>query len=357
MSVQISQPDFLKLVGIVAKIPEFRTVRDRVDLLTMTLRGVPRADDILGQLDLDGNPRIVSVRVVERLITFGRVTPDKEALGVFVNMIIDYGGEGDESDFLRELLDRYALDRPVVKSPVLVADDWKGRDSTSSVQEKIFGENTLRDIRMLQMALKASQAVVRITLPQGTGSGFIVGDNLVMTNHHVLGSQDTADASKFEFGYQIGPDGNPQLPQSRQAKAGGLFHTNVDLDFSVAELESIPEDVQPLLLKATRPQKEARVSIIQHPGGAYKMISMQNNFIAFANDKILQYTTSTMPGSSGSPVFNDDFEVVAIHHSGGLLLEPGTNQKYLRNAGTSMIAVLDDLRLDAADIYARINRG
>jgi hypothetical protein len=36
MSVQISQPDFLKLVGIVAKIPEFRTVRDRVDLLVMT---------------------------------------------------------------------------------------------------------------------------------------------------------------------------------------------------------------------------------------------------------------------------------------------------------------------------------
>jgi V8-like Glu-specific endopeptidase len=208
---------------------------------------------------------------------------------------------------------------------------------------------------MLQLALKASQAVVRIALPKGTGSGFIVGDNLVMTNHHVLGDQGTADASQYEFGYQIGPDGNPQLPQSRQAKAAGLFHTNVDLDFSVAELESIPDDIEPLLLKPERPQKETRVSIIQHPGGAYKMISMQNNFIAFANAKVLQYTTSTMPGSSGSPVFNDDFAVIAIHHSGGLLLEPGSNQKYLRNAGTSMIAVLDDLRQNAADIYARIN--
>ena len=357
MSVEITQPDFLELVSIVAKVPDFRTVRSRVDLLDLTLRGVPRADDILGQLDLDGNPRIVSVRVIERLITFGRVTPDKEALGVFLNMIIDSVGTTEESDFLRNLIDKYALDRPVVKSPVFKEDDWKGRDSGSSVQEKVFGENTLRDIRMLQLALKASQAVVRIALPNGTGSGFIVGDNLVMSNHHVLGDQDAANESTYEFGYQIGPDGNPQLSQSRQAKMDGLFYTNTELDFSVAELQSVPDDVEPLLLKPERPQRDSRVSIIQHPGGAYKMISMQNNFIAFANLKVLQYTTNTMPGSSGSPVFNDDFEVVAIHHSGGLLVEPGSNQKYLRNAGTSMIAVLQDLENNAADIYARINHG
>lgn len=355
MSVQISQPDFLKLVGIVAKIPEFRTVRDRVDLLVMTLRGVPRDDDILAQLDLDGSPRIVAVRVVERLITFGRVSPDKEALGVFVNMIIDSGGASEENDFLRELLQTYALDRPVVKSPAI--EDWRGRDSSASVQEKIFGENTLRDISMLQLALKASQAVVRIVLPNGTGSGFIVGDNFAMTNHHVIGDQETANGSEFEFGYQIGPDGNPQMPLVVQAKAGGLFYTNADLDYTVVELEAIPEDIGPLALKPERAQRDGRVTIIQHPGGAYKMISMQNNFVAFANAKVLQYTTSTMRGSSGSPVFNDDYDVIAIHHSGGLLQEPGSDQKYLRNAGTSMIAVLDDLRQNAADIHARVKPG
>jgi hypothetical protein len=53
-------------------------------------------------------------------------------------------------------------------------------------------------------------------------------------------------------------------------------------------------------------------------------------------------------------VFDDDFQVIAIHHSGGMLIEPGTKQCYLRNAGTSMIAVLKDLQVNAPEIYARL---
>jgi len=38
-------------------------------------------------------------------------------------------------------------------------------------------------------------------------------------------------------------------------------------------------------------------------------ISMQNNFVAYADRQVLQYTTTTLPGSSGAPVFDDDFQV------------------------------------------------
>ena len=39
--------------------------------------------------------------------------------------------------------------------------------------------------------------------------------------------------------------------------------------------------------------------------------------VAPAPDELfLQYTTDTLPGSSGSPAFNKDWEVVALHHSG-----------------------------------------
>ena len=67
---------------------------------------------------------------------------------------------------------------------------------------------------------------------------------------------------------------------------------------------------------------------------------MQNNFVAYADANVVQYTTSTLPGSSGSPVLDDEYKVVAIDHSGGMLVEAGTKQPYLRNAGTSAIAVL-----------------
>ena len=61
------------------------------------------------------------------------------------------------------------------------------------------------------------------------------------------------------------------------------------------------------------------VTIIQHPGGEPKQIALRENFVLAlpdAADRYLYYQTDTTPGSSGSPVFNDDWEVVALHHSG-----------------------------------------
>jgi hypothetical protein len=137
---------------------------------------------------------------------------------------------------------------------------------------------------------------------------------------------------------------------------GGGEADNADLDGTVVEIEEIPDGIVPLKLAGLAVQRAQRVNIIQHPGGHYKKISMQNNFVAYADARHLQYLTSTEPGSSGSPVFNDDFVVVGIHHSGGNLLEPGTERHYLRNAGSSMIAVLDDLQTNAPQIYAQLVR-
>ena len=81
---------------------------------------------------------------------------------------------------------------------------------------------------------------------------------------------------------------------------------------------------------------------------------MQNNFVEYIDRRTIQYTTSTEPGSSGSPVFDDDFHVIAIHHSGGMIAEPGTTRRYLRNAGSSMSAVLEDLKAHAPEIHGRL---
>ena len=81
---------------------------------------------------------------------------------------------------------------------------------------------------------------------------------------------------------------------------------------------------------------------------------MQNNFVEYVDDFVVQYTTSTEPGSSGSPVLNDDLDVVAIHHSGGHLTEPGTMRRYFRNEGVRMSIILEDLRHHAPEIYARL---
>jgi V8-like Glu-specific endopeptidase len=54
--------------------------------------------------------------------------------------------------------------------------------------------------------------------------------------------------------------------------------------------------------------------------------------------------TDTLPGSSGSPVFNSSWQVVALHHSGGWLPEPGTNRVSFRNEGIHVRTLMRGLK-------------
>jgi V8-like Glu-specific endopeptidase len=56
--------------------------------------------------------------------------------------------------------------------------------------------------------------------------------------------------------------------------------------------------------------------------------------------------TDTMPGSSGSPVFADDWSVVAIHHAGGNLQKNSRGDRMFANEGVlfSFIAQYEGFR-------------
>ncbi len=350
--LQLNQADFDRLVSLLASMPEFRTAIGRVDFLDDVFAGSPRKNDVLTLINLDGSPRGVAVRVITRLTQFGRDEPGQETLGVLINKLLTYIGSGTDADFLHDLFERYPL--AGLPASVRGVADWRGRERPNDVQEKIIGENTLRDVRLLELALEASRGVVRIVADGGMGSGFLVGQGLVMTNNHVIGSRGAAQQGRYEFNYQLDKQLKPSPVTVARAVSDGLFYTNPELDVTVLEIENLPPSSAPLTLARLRVQRDDRVNIIQHPGGHYKKISMQNNFVAFANARSIQYLTSTEPGSSGSPVFNNDFVVVGIHHSGGLLQEPGSDSRYLRNAGSGMTAVLDDLQTNAPAIYERL---
>jgi endonuclease G len=57
------------------------------------------------------------------------------------------------------------------------------------------------------------------------------------------------------------------------------------------------------------------VTIVQHPGGGLKQIAIRDNRLVDVLDTFLHYEADTEPGSSGSPVFNDQWEIVALHHA------------------------------------------
>lgn len=353
MTINLRQEDFRRLTDLVKRLPDFANARDRRRLVAEALEGSPRADTILGHLDLEGAPASAAVEVVKSLADFGQVAYGKEALGVFLNYLQDR--VGIEGEFVAGLFAAYPLhDTSAARNRPI--DRWHGIDSAEDVREKIIGENTLRDIRVLELALEAAKAVVRVGLPSGSGSGFMVASDLLMTNHHVIKSKQDVARAECTFNYELDRAGKVRDPITVGALADGMFHTHPDLDYTIVQLRNPPEFGSPLKLRPEMVRRDERVSIIQHPGGHFKKISMQNNFVAYADRQVVRYTTSTEPGSSGSPVFNDAFEVIAIHHSGGDLEEPGTGRRYLRNAGSSMIAVLDDLKGNAGEIFGRIKQ-
>lgn len=354
MTIKLKQDDFLRLIDLVKGLPDFANARDRRRLVAAALEGSPRAETILGQLDLEGAPAGAAVEVVKFLADFGQVAYAKEALGVFLNYLQGISGD-EQAEFIASLFSAYPL-KDVAAIRQRPIDDWRGTESSQDVREKIIGENTLRDVSMLELALDAAQAVVRIGCPKGAGSGFMIAADLLMTNNHVIPSQEDATASEFTFNYQLDRAGKIGDPVTVGALPNGTFCTNELLDYAVVQLRNPPDFGTPLNVRAVLVRRDDRVSIIQHPGGHFKKISMQNNFVAYADRQVVQYTTTTLPGSSGAPVFDDDFHVVAIHREGGVLEEPSTGQRYLRNGGTSMIAVLADLKASAPTVYARIKQ-
>ena len=80
--------------------------------------------------------------------------------------------------------------------------------------------------------------------------------------------------------------------------------------------------------------EDARVNVIGHPKGLDVRISMQDNKVVAHEDPFLRYRTPTDPGSSGSPVFNQAWELVALHHAGAA----GANE------GILLDALLDAMR-------------
>jgi endonuclease G len=54
---------------------------------------------------------------------------------------------------------------------------------------------------------------------------------------------------------------------------------------------------------------------VQHPEGQKKQVALRDNRIVDVLDNFLHYEADTQPGSSGSPVFNDQWDLVALHHA------------------------------------------
>ncbi len=327
-----------RLMRILESMPLLGTYRGRLQILQSA-----GLEQVIPQIDLEGEPFVVTSQIVQVLETYGRVSYEHQALGLFLNTVKEFVGAAEGNrEFIEYLLREYDLMTPVKNQGEL--EEWRGEDTPQAVLEKIIGENTLRHISFLQRGLEVSRAVALVDVGEWVGTGFMISPNLLLTNNHVLPGQDLIPQTKIRFNYQLNFVGAAEKIRDYELAPAGVFHTQPELDYTVVEVTDSPGNEWAIsTLSRAVPAPKNRVNIIQHPAGQPKQISFQNNFVEYADSTRVQYLTSTLNGSSGSPVFDDRWEVVALHHAGGMLVEPSTKQTYFRNEGITLSAILNDL--------------
>ena len=237
-----------------------------------------------------------------------------------------------------------------LETPAIPDGAWHGATDPGELEVLTKGIDTMRPISFLEIGVQVAKSVGRVVLANGeSGSGFLIKDNLLITNHHVLPNAAVAATARVEFNYQKTVDDLDAQIHSYPLRPQAVFFTSpreVDGgdDWTVVRVDGAANaDWGELALRPVTLQKKDEVIIIQHPGGGPKQIALTHNILAYVGERRVQYLTDTQKGSSGSPVFDLHWQVVALHHAGGLLREPGTKQSYYRNQGVHVNVLLQGL--------------
>ena len=229
--------------------------------------------------------------------------------------------------------------------------DWLGGETVNTLPnsptlvEAPIGEPNFKSIWWLEEALTAAKRVMRVKLPGGAASGFMIAADIMITNHHVFENADDAARAILQFNYRLTASGSPVHVDEWECDPDSLFEANPSLDYSICRvrhkdgIKAGDEWGYFDLRHGVNSVVNQRVNIIQHPRGRFKEIAFRDNQIKRIDETIVQYLTDTDYGSSGSPVL-DWFNVVALHSQ--RVADPNQPTKYYRNQGFNINAILDD---------------
>ncbi|MDV3222685.1 trypsin-like peptidase domain-containing protein [Intrasporangium sp.] len=240
---------------------------------------------------------------------------------------------------IRPVLDALLTQTPAAStdpSDSIDAIAWKvDADDRSGLERTIEAQSTLLDVSFLERGLELSPSVAKllVTLNDGKryyGTAFRIGDDLLLTNHHVLFDEvGPATAVEAWFGFELAFGGAPREYTIVACRPDTIVG-KADHDWAVVRTgTAIPESARIVpLTGAAEPEPLDRVYIIQHPQGREKKIGMIHNVVVAVTDDVIQYRTDTDAGSSGSPVFNEQWQVVGLHHRWGSTVNDGRTEYY-----------------------------
>lgn len=185
--------------------------------------------------------------------------------------------------------------------------------------ELILDDNaTLLPFHFLRTGDRLGRAVVKLLRGDGAaGTAFLVAPGILLTNNHVLPDASAAALTIALANFEAAPPGTTQgRPAPVPLDPDALFVTNAELDFTFCGVRGLDFLGSIALDRDSRNIAASEtVNIIQHPRGRPKEVALRDNKVVKADGVVIHYECSTEPGSSGSPVFNNRWEPVALHHA------------------------------------------
>jgi V8-like Glu-specific endopeptidase len=327
--------------------PELQSLRE---LLAKTIYRPRDVEDVItrtdlnpGYIDFSGSPVVQWYSILTRARDEQKVA---ELLTVVRQMHPPLGSRLDELTAVVPVL------QPKQDTPASLRDPegpgWKGFGAERQIVE---GVDTLLGISFLDLGLHRSRSICRLTATfdreAAHGTGALIGDDLLLTNHHVLYDVDhggtPANAVEAWFDYELDIAGATK-PLTVVPCDASTIVGNAEHDWAVIRTAAAPPPTATVLNLTVGdvPQVDDYVFIIQHPEGGPKMIGLSHNIVRYVDDNVLQYWTDTKAGSSGSPVFDSSWRVVGLHH---LWVEaPPTDGVAYRNQGRRIERVLAGLK-------------
>jgi len=198
-----------------------------------------------------------------------------------------------------------------------------------------------------------SQAVCRVEVSTNdsidVSTGFLIGPNVVITNYHtveaVIANPAISSNVTFRFDYKVDEYGNDThmgIERFLVSDTNWFIASSPIQELDYALLYITTEDTkgrETFKRIYLQPKRHTFVSgepliIIQHPQGSPMKISTGSVTAIDTNQTRVHYTTNTLGGSSGSPCFDSEIVLVALHQ--------GANSS--ANHGVPFFAILTHLQ-------------
>lgn len=328
--------------------------------------GLDQAGDPSGQLMSDLN----AMNNVGAII--GGVVPLERWLR---NAAYAMSVQPDKQKFFRELADDVARTVSAATSPL---------PPENTQRERILFVSELLPFGFLAGAARTGKSVAKLTVTRFEsgqprnhptsndsiryyGTGWLIGPKHIITNHHVVNARDEgeapADPSDFELqgrSLEVQFDYDQDNAEGEKFVPVAVSAADVQLDYAILELgwdtgrSPLPLWGRPIDFNVG---SRLPVNIIQHPGGQPKQMAIRNNLTAALQGGDLAYYTDTNGGSSGSPVCNDRWQVLALHKAStmsmGKFNYQGKDTAWV-NIGTTMDRIITPLRKKRPDLWTDI---